>query len=200
MELDQIRDPRWELSRLERPPAERVRQDLAIASPVARARREHVSTVAEMVTSHVETLIERVTGIEKAVPDCDGVYAVRLQGVVYYVRILGAGDQPLVQIFSPVVCNVTATAELFQAVNEVNTRLGFLRCVFNEDSVVIEIEHLGTTLRTEDFRELSKHIVGSSAFFGPMLRERFGGTLPYSVGAAEDEAPTGAAATIGLYL
>ena len=200
MELDQIRDPQLDLPRLARPPAVRVRQDLAAASPIARARREHVSTVVEMVISHVETLIERVTGIEKAVPDGDGDYAVRLQDVVYYVRILGAGDQPLVQIFSPVVCDVTATAELFEAVNEVNTRLGFLRCVFNDNRVVVEIEHLGTTLRTEDFREVSKHIVGSSAFFGPMFQERFGGTLPYSAGLAEDEPPTPAAEPIGLYL
>ena len=43
----------------------------------------------DMVTSYVETLIERITGVDKAVPDADGDYPVRHQDALYFIRVAG---------------------------------------------------------------------------------------------------------------
>ena len=77
----EIRCPRLEIPRLGTlPVAPLPPQARAIApssGPMARARREYGSTAVDMVNSHVETLIERVTGVDKAAPDGDGDYPVR---------------------------------------------------------------------------------------------------------------------------
>jgi len=128
-----------------------------------------------MVISHVETVIERVTGIDRATPDSDGDYQVLYRGGHYYVRIVEIGDQPIVRVYSPVIKDLEASPELFEAVNYINTRLNFCRCFLVGDSVMIETEHLGTTIRSDDFRMLSEHVTAATAVFGRMLVEKFGG-------------------------
>lgn len=52
-----------------------------------------------MIESYVETLVERLTGTEKAQPDADGDYPIRFRNALYYVRVVHAAD-PVVQLFS----------------------------------------------------------------------------------------------------
>lgn len=150
-----------------------------------------------MVTSHVETLIERITGVDKAVADHDGDYPVRYKDALYYVRVAGDDTRPIVRVFSTVVTDVEPNADLYEAVNDINTRLGFSRCFWVSGQVLIEAEHLGMTIRTEDLFELADNVASASNFFGPQLVERFGGKMAFDdskgVGYVEPPLP-------GMYL
>jgi len=150
-----------------------------------------------MVTSHVETLIERITGVDKAIADHDGDYPVRYRAARYYARVAGTDDRPIVRVFSTVVSDIEADADLYEAINNVNTHLGFCRCFWVEGQVLIEAEHLGMTIMTQDFFELADHVASASDHFGPQLVERFGGKLAFedSKGDEYQEPPSP-----GMYL
>ena len=150
-----------------------------------------------MVTSHVETLIERITGVDKATADHDGDYPVRYRDALYYVRVAGNDARPIVRVFSTVVADIEPSSDLYEAVNDINTRVGFCRCLWVNGQVLIESEHLGMTIRTEDLLELTESVASASDHFGPKLIERFGGKLAFddSKGDAYVEPPTP-----GMYL
>lgn len=151
----------------------------------------------DMVTSHVETLIERITGIDKAAADHDGDYPVRYKDALYFVRVAGDDARPIVRVFSTVVADVEPSADLYEAVNDINTRLGFCRCFWVNGQILIETEHLGMTIRTEDFFELADNVASASNNFGPRLVERFGGKLVFDNSKGDEyvEPPTP-----GMYL
>ncbi|MGH3277197.1 MAG: hypothetical protein ACRDNZ_23070, partial [Streptosporangiaceae bacterium] len=67
------------------------------AAPVP--ERVELAVSEDLVTAYVETLIERLTGADKAVPDHDGDYPVQYRSALYYIRVVG-GRVPVVQVFS----------------------------------------------------------------------------------------------------
>lgn len=140
----------------------------------------------DMVTSHVETLIERITGVNKATADQDGDYPVRYRNARYFVRVAGNDDRPLVRVSSTVVSEIEPSPDLYEAVNDINTRLGFCRCFWLQGQVQIEAEHLGMTIKREDFFELADNVASASDYFGPKLAERFGGKLAFEDSKGED--------------
>jgi hypothetical protein len=150
-----------------------------------------------MVTSHVETLIERITGVDKAAADHDGDYPLQYKDALYFVRVAGNDDRPIVRVFSTVVVDVEPSAEFYEAINDINTRLGFCRCFWVNGQILIETEHLGMTIKTEDLFELTDNVASASNYFGPKLVERFGGKLAFDNSKGDEyvEPPTP-----GLYL
>jgi hypothetical protein len=151
----------------------------------------------DMVTSHVETLIERITGIDKAAPDHEGDYPVRYRDARYFVRVAGNDERPIVRVFSTVVADIEPGPELYETINDINTRLGFCRCFWVSGQVLIEAEHLGLTIRIQDFFELADNVASASDYFGPKLVERFGGKLTFDDSKGDEyvEPPTP-----GMYL
>lgn len=139
-----------------------------------------------MVTSHIETLIERITGMEKAQADAQGDYPVQYKGAKYFVRVAGDDTRPIVRVFSTVVAEVEAGPDLYEAVNDINTRVGFCRCFWVEGQVLIEAEHLGLTINTDDFFQLADNVASASDHFGPQLAERFGGKLAFEDSKADE--------------
>lgn len=139
-----------------------------------------------MVASHVETLIERITGLDKATADHDGDYPIRFKDALFYVRVAGDDTRPIVRVFSTVVTDVEPSADLYEAVNEINTRLGFCRCFWVGGQVLIETEHLGGTIGTEDLFVLADHVASASNLFGARLVERFGGKLAFDDSKGDD--------------
>lgn len=112
-----------------------------VPSPHSIARSNYVSR--DMVTSHVETLIERITGTDRARPDDDGDYPARYRDAAYYVRVAGTDDRPIVRVFSTVVADIEPTPGLYEAINDINSQLGFCRSFWVKGQVLIEAEHLG---------------------------------------------------------
>lgn len=203
MPITEFRTPRLEVPRLGKVPASPTQSpSRALAGPSlpARARPECASPAVEIATSHVETLIERVTGVDKAVPDNHGDYPLRFRDSLCWVRVVNNEGQPVVRVFSHVLSDLAPSFDLYEAVNKVNTRLTFCRCYYVEECVVIETDHLGLTIRTDDFRELTQNVAAASVFFGSMLNERFGGKLPFDGALHDDEIEPAAMPLTGLYL
>ena len=124
--------------------------------------------------SHLETLIEELTGIHKAEPDRDDDYFISTQSSGFYARV--EGNEPATfRLFSVVVADVEASAGLFEAVNEINTRLNFLRAMYVDEQVLIEGDLLAMTASSHDFLEVCRRIAHASDHFGPDLLTRFGG-------------------------
>lgn len=141
-----------------------------------------------MVTSHVETLIERVTSSDKAQPDQDGDYPVRFRDALYYVRVAGTDTRPIVRVFSVAVADIQPSPGLYEMINEINSQIGFCRCFWVAGQVLVESEHLGMTINTADFYELAESVGVAADHFGPKIAERFGGTLAFDESKTEEYA------------
>lgn len=124
--------------------------------------------------SHLETLIEQLTGVPKAKPDADGDYFIPVQQSGFFARVDG-NEKPVFRLFSVVAADVAASNELFAELNEINTRLTFLRAMYVQQQVLIEGELLAMTSTPQDFREVCVRVAQASDHFGPSLLERFGG-------------------------
>lgn len=133
---------------------------------------------ADMVTSHVETLIERLTGVGKVKVDADGDYPIRYRSALYFVRVAPA-RRPVVQIFSVAVNGIQFTDALARDLNEINARLHFCRTFWVRGQVLVEAEHLGSTLTEADFHECALHVAEATDAFAKGLAERHGGRLAF---------------------
>lgn len=151
-----------------------------------------------MVRSHVETLIEELTGVDKAEPDGDGDYPIRFRNALYYVRVTNA-QVPVVQVFSIAVSEIERSDPLLGVLNTMNTQLHFCRTFWVGGQVLIESEHLGMTLEAGDFRECSENVAAASDHLAPLLVEQFGGKLAFENEKTESYEPPPLEQT-GLYL
>jgi len=133
---------------------------------------------ADMVTSHVETLIERLTGVEKAQADADGDYPIRYRSALYWVRVVRAW-KPVVQVFSVAVDGIQFTDALARELNEINTHLYFCRTFWVRGQVLIEAEHLGPSLTEGDFHECAFRVAEATDAFAKGVAERHGGRLAF---------------------
>ena len=133
---------------------------------------------ADMVTSHVETLIERLTGVDKARTDADGDYPIRYRSALYYVRVVRAW-KPVVQVFSVAVDGMKFTDALARELNDINTRVHFCRVFWVRDQVLVEAEHLGPSLTEADFDQCALTVAEVTDEFAKGLAERYGGRLAF---------------------
>ena len=133
---------------------------------------------ADMVTSHVETLIKRLTGAEEVTVDPDGDYPIRYRNALYFVRVVPAW-KPVVQIFSIAVDGIQFTEALARDLNEINAGLHFCRTFWVRGQVLVESEHLGPSLTEADFHECALHVAEATDAFAESLAERHGGRLAF---------------------
>jgi len=133
----------------------------------------------EMVAAYVETLLEQLTGNEKIVPDQDGDYPVRYRDARYFVRVVGKPDRPIILVFSVAVDGVEASPGLYEELNDINTKLHFSHCFRVRGQILFETEHLGMTIKPDDFQALVLDVAEASDYFAPQLVERFGGRLAF---------------------
>ena len=155
----------------------------------------------DMVASYVETMLERLLGLEKVVADSDGDHPVRFKDALYYVRVAGTSERPVVRIFSVVVSEIDPSGELYELINEINAQLQFCRCFWVRGQVLIEDEHLGLTIRPDDFNAIVSEVARAADYFGPVIHAAHGGRLAFEEAKGEDaETPPPAADSPGLYL
>jgi hypothetical protein len=139
----------------------------------------------DIARSHLETLIERLTDAPRAVPDGDGDYVLTAGGASFMARVDGL-DRPVIRVFSIVAAEVDGSPDLFEALNEINSRLTFLRIMWVRGQIMMESEMLAFTADMADFYEVCSRIGSASDHFGPTLLERFGGRSPYAESKAPD--------------
>ena len=133
-----------------------------------------MSLQTDIAKSHLETLIENLTGVVKAAPDIEGDYAVRLNGATFWARIDG-NDQPICRVYAIISDQVVKSAELLDALNSINSRLIFLRALWVNGQILMEGNFLALTMDVEDFETLCLNIATATDTFGGRLVEEFGG-------------------------
>lgn len=132
----------------------------------------------QIATSHLETLIENITGVPKAQPEPDGTYLVRSRQAGFYVAVQGE-DTPIFRLFTVIAAEIAASPELMQELNELNRHLLFLRATHVGDSIVIAGELMALTADPPDVVNIFEAIASASDYFGPMLIDKFGGRSPF---------------------
>jgi hypothetical protein len=138
-----------------------------------------------MVSSYLESLIEKVGGVDRALPDQDGDYVVPIGGAHFWARVDG-DSTPVVRVYSTVLANVWSSPSLLEAVNEINTQATFVRAFWASDTVMFEHEHLGSAMTEEGFLFSLQAIAHASDYFGPRLMEQFGGTAAFEDAKSDD--------------
>lgn len=137
-----------------------------------------VSLQTDIATSHLETLIERLTGHHKAVPDAEGDYSVHLRGATFMTRIDG-DDAPICRIYAIISDGVEKTSELLEALNAINVRLTFLRIIWVRNQILLEGNHLALTMDEAVFAAKCNDIANAATAFGDALVTDFGGTARF---------------------
>jgi hypothetical protein len=133
-------------------------------------------TKTDMVRAYAESLIEQVTGADKAKADNDGDYPVRYRSALYYVRIdPGPRDDPVVQVFAVAVDKIESGPPLYEALNDINARLRFARTFWVKGAVLIEADMPGLSLSLDGFGSACDAVAYAADHFGPLLAEQFGG-------------------------
>ena len=138
-----------------------------------------------MVRSHVETLLEKLTGQPCLKPDGEGDYPVRFEQAVYYVRLLDV-ERPVVQVFAVAVAGAEERPELFAALNTINRQLRFARTFVTSGKVVFASELLGETIDVDELASACGAVATAADHFGPLIAKEYGGELQF-----HDVAPTG---------
>lgn len=133
---------------------------------------------AGMVRSYVETMIESMTGCDRAQVDDDGDYPVRWRNALYYVRVDG-GEHPVVRIFSVAVAGVEPSGELLEALNEINAKVAFARVFHVKGQVLFETELFGETLDDHEFDNACVAVASATDYYGPLVADRFGGSTAF---------------------
>jgi len=137
-----------------------------------------VSLQTDIAASHLETLIERLTGVHKAVPDAEGDYSVHLRGATFMTRIDG-DDLPICRIYAIISDGVEKTSELLEALNAINVRLTFLRIIWVHNQILLEGNHLALTMDEAEFAAKCNDIANAANAFGDALVTDFGGTARF---------------------
>ncbi len=156
---------------------------------------------SEMVRAYTESLLEQILGIEKVSTDHDGDYPVRYNSALYYVRIdPGSHDDPVVQVFAVVLAEIKANPELFEELNEINTKLRFARIFWVRDQVLVESEIVGGAMSLVGFSKACETVSSAADFFGARLAERFGGKTAFANEQGPDYEPSKEQLSLGFYL
>jgi hypothetical protein len=128
----------------------------------------------DIARSHLETLLERISGQEKAVPDAQGQYFVRTEGAGFFARVEGE-DVPVIRVFSVVAKDVAKSPELLESLNEINGALSFVRTMWSAGQVMIEGESIALSTDLSEFTQICRTVAMASDHFGPQIVQQHGG-------------------------
>jgi len=151
-----------------------------------------------MIESYVETLVERLTGVEKAYPDANGHYPIRFRNALYYVRVVHAAD-PVVQFFSIALADVPLTDKLALDLNEINSQIRFCRAFWVNGQVLVESEHLALSLDEDDFRACTDAVARATDEHAEALARHHGGRMAFEEAKDPEYTPQDEPLT-GFYL
>jgi hypothetical protein len=128
----------------------------------------------DIARSHLETLIERITGIEKAAPAESGDYFIKTENAGFFARVDG-DDVPVIRVFSVVAKDVEKTPELLESLNEINGSLTFVRTMWMGKQVLVEGEALALSTDVSEFSQICQTVAMASDHFGPKIVAAHGG-------------------------
>lgn len=128
----------------------------------------------DIARSHLETLLERISGQEKAVPDEQGTYFVQTGGAGFFARVDG-DDVPVIRVFSVVAKEIEKSPELLESLNEINGALSFVRTTWSGGQVMIGGESIALSTDLNEFSQICRTVAMASDHFGPQIVQQHGG-------------------------
>jgi hypothetical protein len=128
----------------------------------------------DIARSHLETLIERISGQEKAVPDQQGQYFVQTEGAGFFARVDG-DDVPVIRVFSVVAKEIEKSPELLESLNQINGALSFVRTMWAGGQVMIGGESIALSTDLAEFTQICRTVAMASDHFGPQIVQQHGG-------------------------
>jgi hypothetical protein len=143
----------------------------------ARTRAKGPRTAADLVPLVEKALVSGL-GVEKVFRDEDGDYPIRVGSALIFLRLLG-GVPPLVQLFGPVLRGVAASPVLFEALNEINSRVRFARAFWANDQVVVAMELTSVDLAPEQIAFACVELGNLADHLDDGLHGRFGGATTF---------------------
>jgi hypothetical protein len=127
-------------------------------------------------TKFLETISDSPLG-----RDPDGDYVISYSGAKFYARLLGEVNT-VVQFFSVVAADLPAIPEIYVYINELNSKINFVRAFHIENQILIESEFHLRNLNHETFDFACRHIARESDNFAEEIRSLFGGTPRWQTG------------------
>ena len=145
----------------------------------------------DIAISHLETMIERLTGTDKAIPDNDGDYFLNTPHGGFFARIDGT-EIPILRIFTIISKGIKCSPDLLTELNSINCDLTFPRVFWVQDQVLMESNAIALKTTIVEFNALCSEVAHASDFCGPRIVSEFGGTAFFeqSKEVAQDEGPT----------
>ncbi len=130
----------------------------------------------DVVQSHLETLMERYLGTDDLQIEDDGDIPVAYRSAVYRVRVL-PGAKPHVDITAAMISDIDSDPGLYEALNELNSRLSHARAFWVDSTVVLAAELVGLCLDLDDLECTCGEIAVTAHRHGPRLSMIFGGMV-----------------------
>jgi hypothetical protein len=141
-------------------------------------RRRADARTEDRTVEHLRPIVEQtlreVLHVAELKYDEQGNIPIRFGSAVVFVRLVG-GKTPEVQVFSPLLWELSSTNGLVEALNNINTHLAFGRVFWDGERVIAAIDLPAPGLSGE-YVALACFEIGSLAdHFDEELAERFGG-------------------------
>lgn len=141
----------------------------------------------EALHAHAERLIRRATGVPELLTDDDGNWLGFPFGrSLVFVRALDH-EEPYLLVYGVAANEVEPSAELYEFLNETNSRLRYCRAYLLKGTIYVEIELLGESLDYEEFDNAMTRVGRAASYFGVQAVERFGGATPLDDGDSSAE-------------
>lgn len=122
----------------------------------------------------LEAAMARWLGVEHPVRDGDGDYPIRVGSAMMFVRLL-PGVPPAVAIFAPILRDVARTADLLQAINDINARIRFGRVFWSEGRVLVAMELTAADITADQVAFACVELGNLADYLDDVLHGRFGG-------------------------
>jgi hypothetical protein len=145
----------------------------------------------EMVESHVDALLKRITGDAALQRDSDGDWPFTLERSAMYVRVQN-DSEPLVRVWAIGAHSVPESGELFTTLNDLNKNLEFCRALWNDGALLFATELVGESLDIEELGTAMNRVAGAAEVLGPKVIATCGGKAllqeePHDPSTTEDE-------------
>ncbi|MGJ6980689.1 T3SS (YopN, CesT) and YbjN peptide-binding chaperone 1 [Aestuariimicrobium soli] len=128
---------------------------------------------ADVATSNVRDLLERVTGARPE-HDEDGDLPVIFGGAQFYVRVVGS-DDAWIQVFSVALADVDSSPGMLAELNAINSERRFARAFHVGRQVLIESDIWADDINPANLGFACSHVAQATDSMASKLKEAFGG-------------------------
>jgi len=130
---------------------------------------------ARRLRDRIEAIIDDVVGHLGVVRDADGDYPLLRRGTPVYARLLHDHDPAIVQVFAVLVADISASAELYAELNDLNAASTFARLFHVDDQVLAEVDLVADSLDADELRVAINRILAVAHDIAPTLSAVLGG-------------------------